>query len=304
MKKSILILTDFSENALHAAEEAFALAGQLRLNLVLLNCNDTITAVTYYPVVPVLSDSPTWYEDRKSKLKLIAEHLEKKFHNTLPEQARPVIKRLIREGDLQTNLKDLLKRQPIEMIVMGARSGSSTEHFLFGSDTKTVADHASIPVLIVPFEHGIRQVLHITFATNFLEQDIDALHYLLEIRQKLGAKLDILHIRLYGQLPGPRDPQVERIIHESCIAKPSMITITEVYGKEIGSRINHYCKTQNSDILALSHEHHSLLFRAFNEGVVTKRLSDHQIPLLIIPELKISKETAEDTMRGLSNIIF
>ena len=304
MKKSILVLTDFSENALHAAEIAFILAGQLKTNLSLLNCNDTISAFTYYPVVPVMSESPTWYEDRKSKLKAISEHLEQKFHLEFPEQAKPVIKCLIREGDLQTNLKDLLKHQPLEMIVMGARSGSLTDHILFGSNTKTIANHSPIPVLVAPLSALVRRPLLITFATNFLEQDFHSLNYIAQLRQRLGARLEIVHIREYGQIPDQRDPKTLHLIEKICNADPRFIVFKEVYGKDVSSRLNHYCLNNESDILALSDNHHSFFNRVFIDDNVDKSLAEHLVPILVIPELKSSQDIHKNTFRGLSNVVF
>jgi nucleotide-binding universal stress UspA family protein len=303
MKKSILILTDLSENAAHAAEAALMLAGQLGLNLILLNCNDAISAVTYYPIMPVLSESPTWYEDRKAKLKSITADLKLQFDNSFHGQAQPVIKTIIKEGDLGENIKDVLKHHQTEMVVMGSQSSSSTDHFLFGSDTQNVAAQATVPVLTVPPAANLKSIARITFATDFVDHDTYTLYYLFRLRQKLGAKLEILHIRQYGHPPIQKNPLVKSMIEEACAAKPSIIFYKEVYGKQIASRLKNYCLENRSDILVLSHKHHSLLFKAFKEGTVEKSISDQLTPLLIIPELKGGK-IHKSTFKDLANVVF
>lgn len=286
-----------------AAEAAVIIAGQLHTNLVLLNCNDTISAVTYYPAVPVMSDAPTWYEDRKAKLKDITEHLKEQFKERFPGQAMPTIKSLISEGDLYANIKETLKQFPVEMITMGARAGSSTEHFLFGSDTKIVTDQSPVPVLIVPKSMNVDPLKRITFATNFLEQDTETLQYLFSLRKRLGVELDIVNVKQYGTAPKPKNARLMKLIEENSEGKAEAIVYKQVFGKEVISRLNHYCRDNHSDILALSHEHHSFLFRAMREGVVDKSLYGQHLPLLIIPELKTIRKPHTDVRKDLRGIV-
>jgi nucleotide-binding universal stress UspA family protein len=303
MKKSILILTDLSENAARAAEVALMLAGRLGDNLLLLNSNDAISAITYYPIMPFLSESPTWHEDRETKLKLITTNLKHQFDKSFPGKAHPVIKAIIKEGDLLENTKDVLKHNQIEMIIMGSQTGSSTDHFLFGSDTQKIINHATVPVLSVPQGAALKQVAKITFATNFREHDTYTLSHLFRLRQKLDVHLEILHIRQYGHAPVVKNTSVKNLIEEACAAKPSNIFYKEIYGKDIASRLMHYCQENNSDILALGHEHHSFLAQAFKEGTVSRSLSSQLVPLLIIPQLE-SEKIHKPVFKDLSNIVF
>lgn len=286
MKKSILILTDFSDEAMQAAEVATILAGQLSTNLVLLYCDNTISAVAYYPLAPVMTASQTWQEDIKSKLNEISAHLKEKFRGAFPSKHLPVVKTVIEEGELTASLPAVLQNHPIEMIVMGASSGSSTEHFLFGSDIKSVVDHSSLPLLIIPRTKTLRPTIQITFATNFLEQDIQALNFLAKFRRRLGAHLEIVHIREYGKVQGLKNEEVRQAIIDLRKTSIPLVVYNEVYGKHVTSRLSHYVRDNDSDMLALSHEHHSLLFRIFNEGMVDKTISIHRIPILVIPKLE------------------
>lgn len=304
MKKSILILTDLSENARHAAEAASLLAGKLHSNLIILTCDETISAVTYYPVVPVMVDFSAWHEDTSAKAAILADDLKHQFTDAFPGHPLPVIKTLIRQGDLRANVTDIVKEYPIEMIVMGASSGSPTDHFLFGSETKSVVDHSPVPIFIVPARAINRATLKITFGTNFLPQDTYALHYLERVRKQTGAQLEIVHIRQYGQISVEKNPVVRLYIEKICADNSPMIAFNEVYGKDVVSRLSHYCKGNDSDILALSHEHHSVLFRMFQKGTVEKSLHAQPVPMLIIPDLKAGSQSGNESLKGLSGIVF
>ena len=280
------------------------LAGQLGANLILLNCNNTISAVSYSPVIPVINDSLIWFEERKSGLKEMSNHLKKYHSDAFPHRRRPVITTIIKEGDLTANVKDVLKHHRVEMTVMGSRSGTPAEHFLFGSDTKSIVDHSPIPVLVVPRENKIQSTIRIVFATDFLDQDVSALDYIGQLRVQLRAHLEIVHIQQYGRVASIRNQEVQQKIDEMWKAEPVLVTYNQVYGKNVVSRLNKYCKDNNADILALSHQHHSLLFQAFRKGVADRSLSTQRVPLLLIPELRKEHEIQADKYKGLSNIIF
>lgn len=304
MKHSILLLTDLSQNTKSAEETALILAGRLDKNLFLLNCNTTISAITYYPVMPVMSESPTWYEDRKGSLKLITDHLSHQFQQAFPGKNKPGMKSIIKEGDLLENVKDVLKLHKIDLIVMGAQSGSSTDHFLFGRDTKQIVDHVAVPILIVPNKSQFKSTIKITFATDFLDQDTTTLNYLFEFRQQLDAILDIVHIKKFGEPNEIKNLLVKDMIDKACLAKPGIITYQEVYGKEIIPRLEHFCRENEADIMVLSHQHHSFLFRNFKEGIVDKALFAQAIPLLIIPELPTNINRNESSFKDLKDIVF
>jgi nucleotide-binding universal stress UspA family protein len=302
MKKSILILTDLSENALHAAEVATHLAGKLHDDLALLNCDDTISAISYYPAVPVMINTSN--EDRSAKLTIISQHLKHLQAINFPKHPKRPINTLIRQGDLWDNVKEILKEYPTEMIVMGSRSGSAIDHILFGSDTKRIIDHATVPVLIVPPKMPIRASIKIIFGTNFLKQDAKALLYLVQLRALLGAQLDIVHVRQYGEVKVEEHPLFRQFIEEVCAKNSPFITYKIVYGKEVVPRLNNYCKENHADILALSHAHHSVLFQLFKKDTVEKSLMVQHIPYLIIPELNSNAQADTDSLKWLSGIVF
>ena len=304
MKKSILVLTDLTDNATHAAEAAVILATQIGCNVMLLYCNNTISAISYYSNISVADESLTSYEHAKNKLKTLSDLLKQIATEKLRDHAQPVIKSLIREGELLSNIQKVLSESRVELIAMGAKSGTPTDHFLFGSDTKIVVDHSTLPVLIVPPAIKLNAFIHLTFASNLMEQDINALSYLSSLRQKLSAKLEILHIKSYGEPTRSPYSSAKKYIEEICAKKPDLIYYKQVYGKKIPSRISSYCRESNTDLLVLSHQHHSYLFRTFRDGVVDQFLSQHRLPLLIIPKMKIERKSNAKNYSGLSNIVF
>ena len=304
MKKSILVLTDLTDNAAHAAETATILATQIGCDITLLYCDNTISAISYYPGIPLADESITWYEHVKNKLKILSDLLKQIAKEKFPTHSQPVINSVIREGELLSGIQKMLAESRVELIAMGAKSGSSTDHFLFGSDTKTVVDHSTLPILIVPPAVQLSAFIHLTFASNLMEQDINALSYLSNLRRKLSANLEILHIKSYGKPARSPYSPVKKYIEEICAKKPTLINFKQVYGKKVSSRIINYCGESRTDLLVLSHQHHSYLFGIHRDGIVDQLLSKQHLPLLIIPKMKTERKSNAKQYSDLSNIVY
>ena len=168
--KTILVLTDFTKNAAHAASSALMLAEKLGTRLLLFN--------TFYnmPILPsnggssgpwVVEDLVLRETDCDKKLKQLSADLQKQVR---PHSAnKPQIAVQYGEGELSRNIETILQEIDVELIVMGARSGSAINHIFTGSDTRAVIDRATRPVLIIPENQGLQNLRKITFATNFEE---------------------------------------------------------------------------------------------------------------------------------------
>jgi len=304
MKKSILILTSLSDNERNVAEAGLLLAVQLHKNVILLHSDDAFTGVVYYPGLPVLTESPLSQQERKNKITLLANNLKQTFEGTHSGQFQPRIQTLIMEGDLGSNVKNILKKYPIEMIAIGASTGSAAEHLLLGSETTAIAHQSDVPVLVIPHGWGGNRIRFITFATRFLEQDGVALQYLFTLRKYLGAYLDIVNIKKYNQPNLTDNSDLLKLITKQRASHPEFISYHSVHGKDLVPRLKRYCKENNSEVLALSRSHHSFLFRLLNTGTVDKYLSGHRIPLLIIPALESDDQLHDDPLKSLSGIVF
>lgn len=73
--KSILILTDFSDNSKKAAETAAFFAEKIYANLLILYSNDIIPALPYYPGVLLSDESVSWQQECEKNLELQANRL-------------------------------------------------------------------------------------------------------------------------------------------------------------------------------------------------------------------------------------
>ncbi len=286
--KTILILTDFTENAAHAASSAMMLGEKLHAKLLLFN--------SFYdmPILPpfggssgpwVIEDLVLREADCDKKLKQHAADLQKKVKARSDEHYIPFIEVQYGEGELSSNIETILHETDVELIVMGARSGSAISHIFTGSDTRAVIDNATRPVLIIPEKTRLENLRKITFATNFEEFDFRAIRYLHKLCKAFHFKIEVVHISLFWSIEEDNYNKHKSEAFRREIQKIGLpeISYHEIKGRDVISRLNRFCAEHDSDLLAMVHYKDSMMSRIFQESATKAALSHQRIPLLVIP---------------------
>ncbi|MBS1529336.1 MAG: universal stress protein [Bacteroidetes bacterium] len=157
------------------------------------------------------------------------------------------------------------------------------DHFLTGSDTFSVIDSSTRPVLLVPRRSDFSSLRKVVFATNFSEQDINAIRYLIKLGDIFNFRLEVFHVNRPGQddiTKRLREIELEKHTHK---LKYSAIEVKEVYGKDIIDRLDNVCRDVKADLLSFSHYHDSLISGLFKQSLTKKALAKQKLPLLIFP---------------------
>ena len=281
--KNILVLTDFTENAAHAALSAIHLSKQMHCNILLFHSN------TSQPVAPVYIGGPTVIDDMNI--------MEEEYNQRLKELAASLEPFLHQPGqDWKTELHfeeglgspsyqvdDLETDKHIELVVMGARQGSRWDHLFSGSDTFAVIDRSKRPVLIIPSDCDFNTIKKVAFATDFSEADMKAIHYLIKLGFLFNYHLEIIHINKLGDDDLTKNLRKEEFLKHIHRLKYDQFEIKEVYGKDIIDRLSKYCDDSNADLLAFTHYQNSFISSLFNKSVTKKALTNQSLPLMVFP---------------------
>jgi nucleotide-binding universal stress UspA family protein len=282
--KNILVLTDFSENASHSAKVAVILGEKLKANLFIVHHLAGIPVTPNYIGGGFVAEEASWLvEEGKKNFHQLEETLRPVIERIAPPGHRPAIHTLLTEGDIAENIAEIVRRQAIELIVMGAKTGTGLDHILTGSETRAVIDHVSRPVLIIPQTAGIRKLEKVVFATDFNESDIHAVHYLAGLARSIKFKLEIVHVSLFGIDESDKDAQEMNFVQQVAKLKFSAIVYRDVRGKDVASRLNRLCEEAKADVLAMVHYPHSFLSRLVHDSPTHKALNQQNMPLLILP---------------------
>jgi nucleotide-binding universal stress UspA family protein len=281
--KTILILTDFSENAEHAAKSAMVISQKLHANILLYNSCLVIPVTPYYAQSGMVAEHDIrWQEESKKRLDMLAKYLEPEYEQT-PEEFTPTISKQSGEGNLGESITDIIKNHNIELIVMGAKTSGVFDHILNGSDTNSVIKHTTRPVLVIPPSSDLKSIDKITFATDFSDGDIAAIHYLVNLGHTLHFSLEIVHVSVFGENDSRNDEQ--GVAFAAQIAKLNYpdISYKDIRGSDVTSRLNHHCIGSGSDVLAMVHQQSSFFTGLLHQSTTKEALSHQKIPLLVIP---------------------
>jgi nucleotide-binding universal stress UspA family protein len=186
---SILVATDFSDNAEAALAAAARLAHAHAEELVVLHCQET--AVDETPWRHALS-SPG--EIRGQLWKAAQERLEETFESVVPPEGRPT------NVDLRVDLEyaaggilGVLNEQPFSLAVLGATGLSRLANFFLGSTTEEVVRRSDTPVLVVPADTPARPYRRIVAPVDFTDCSRKSLERAADLAREDGAELVIIH---------------------------------------------------------------------------------------------------------------
>jgi nucleotide-binding universal stress UspA family protein len=141
--KKILVLTDYSQNATHAAKTAIMLGEKLHANILLLNNVAGLPVTPYYIGGGfVAEEASRLMEESQKELNNLKDTLIPLIARIDESKHRPSVQIQIVEGDLGENIGSVTHQEDIELVVMGSKTGSSIDHFLTGSDSNAVINHA------------------------------------------------------------------------------------------------------------------------------------------------------------------
>ena len=191
--KKILIPTDFSDTATNAFIHALEFAKIVKAELILLHTFEIpIYDSQFYPEnYALIYDSIElgkfeMFKDEIPKLKAIA--AERNLENI-------VIKHRLRDGDLLYNLKNAVKEDQADFVIMGTTGVSDWTKFFLGSNTNSVISGVEVPVLCVPFDAKFKKIKTIGFTTRYREKDKNELRKVLNIAKKMDAKVKSLYVK-------------------------------------------------------------------------------------------------------------
>lgn len=161
--KTLLILTDFSQAATHAAKYATFFAKQLSIDRIILF--NKLQSITSIPTTPLVSDKAFQAkEEALTSLKNLVNELK------FLKQTNTELSFLVKEGSLEELTNEMIGKYQVDFIVMGLTGKSKLEQTLIGSNTIQLSKTINKPLLIVP---EVTKLVPITKVAAFVDpQDL------------------------------------------------------------------------------------------------------------------------------------
>lgn len=282
--KTLLIATDFSAGATHAAEYGYQLARKLMANIVLCNAINVPAEVPQAGMIvwPV-EEYDLLKHDSDQELKLLKHALEDADHGGF----HPSVNCMNCPGTVTSVINDIVETHKIDLIIMGTHVSGGLSQLLLGNHAENMIDAAKAPVLLIPPGAAVSDCTKIAFATDFKQpaRDLENIYALIPMAKFLNAEILIAHVNR-EHIPQPEFEKVNKdfFTQISNKANYSRIYYTILNEGRTENGLDWLCKHEQIGMLAMVHRSRSFISSLLT-GSHTKKMARHiGIPLLVIPE--------------------
>lgn len=275
--RKILFPTDFSETSNNAFVYALKFAENIEAEVITLHVYELPFIDMSYTDVPVYqaevyeSLELNNFENFKDQIPLLRKIAA--AHNLQHIK----ISNVMLQGDLVTNVIQMVKEEFIDYVVMGTEGATGLKEFFVGSTTASVMTGTNAIVLGIPSESKYEPIKKIGFTTQFTIEDLDALKKLIALAKGFKAEIECLFVKNNSNIVN------EVIIADwKVIFKGEKVTFHIIESNEVEETIIDFINLHKINLLAMLNHKRSFWESLFHTSL-TKRMAWHlKVPLLAL----------------------
>jgi nucleotide-binding universal stress UspA family protein len=280
--KRILVPVDFSKNSLKAARFAIRIAELAKSDVCLLHVTNVLVPTGPIPRGVLVKMPKDLLKDREHELQMFAKKVFKS--ENIEMNPKKVSLKAVDNGSVRDGVLAEIKNFNADLLVMGTCGASGFKEFFIGSNTASIMEDASCPVLSVPEKFIIREVKTIALATE-LQDTANELKKVVPFAKLFGAAIEVFHT-----FPNfPEKIKVSEIDYgklEADLIKKSKYDYTEIimvetpFTNDVVGGIEYFIKRKKPQILVMFSTKRNW-FDKITEKSKTKKLIFHsKVPVL------------------------
>ena len=286
--KTILVLTDFSGHAKHAAKYALELTKKIKADLLL--CNTFMV-----PAEVPIGGLSVWPQEEfsvlskgsSSELKLLKKHLQNLADSGEDTSGfRPNITINSTVGNVSDLLKGAYPGKDVQLVVAGTHDKSALDSFMLGNNVNTIIDDIDFPLLLVPPYAAFKPLKKIAFATDLIDigKDEKSLYQLINFARPLNAEILVTHIYNDKNTKLEFEKQIKTLLTVISNKANYANIFSRIVDEESPEKgLTWLCENGQIDMLTMTHQHHHYFDKLFT-GSHTHKMAKHiGIPLLVLP---------------------
>jgi nucleotide-binding universal stress UspA family protein len=275
MKRSILIPTDFSDNAWNAIVYALKLYANEVCTFYFLHAwsatsINTRTYITTHFVQALEEDSLK----QLTELKDMAERSDINSNHSFDI--------ILSKDSLHKAIEKTVKKHKIDIVIMGTKGATKAKEIFFGSNTVDIIKRMKLcPILVVPDEFDFVEPKQIAFPTDFIRFFGEELEPIKEMADLYDSRIRIVHITKENNLSKIQDYNLSmlKVYLEN---NPHSFHWMPDYANKT-QEINDFIEELDINMLAMINYEHSFIEKIVNEPVVKKIGFSPTVPFLVIP---------------------
>lgn len=279
--KKILVPVDFSDASLNALNAACHFAVRTNVSLYVLHVNEMapyILSVPRYDFPAAAVAAEQYNKEADERIQAL-----KSVLLSTPGFGKLNVEVAVKEGLMISVVKETVKKEGIDLIVMSTLGASGWKEVFVGSNTERVIRHASCAVLVIPDgmdELKIKRVL----APTTLKPDQKVVFETLKAWQDLlDFDVHLLYINdpLFALAPGDIETAKDELVEQTGLRK----VVLHRYGQTLYEEeaILHYAFKEKTNLIVMgTHQRRGLSHLLF--GSVTEDTVNHtHVPVLAVP---------------------
>lgn len=184
MAKNILIPVDFSDVSNNAMEYVKHLARVVECNVLLFQSSKLVVVAN-----EVMDTVYTGLFDNSEEVTQKLDQLVDSF----TKEGVPADKKIMM-GLLADDIRQVVAENNIDLIVSGTSGARGLDGLFFGTNSVTIFEHVTCPVLVIPSNCNFRLIKKILYATDFQKGDTQALKQICQFAHNFGSEVIVSHI--------------------------------------------------------------------------------------------------------------
>jgi nucleotide-binding universal stress UspA family protein len=268
---NILVPTDFSDLSKVAIQYAIKMANKFDGNVTLLHVISGI--------VPVRGDMSSRIKQVEKELAAQAEQdfgpIVKDVQK-LNKTNNPITSKIEKGESFNKVLKAFTRKNKFDLIVMGTRGASGVSKFVLGSNTVSVLEESSIPVLAVPGNAEFRTFKNIVYAS-------DLKHFEREVRGILPyLKIFDSTMHVFHVVEKLKDAENLEVIVKKALKKVDYrkSTVTIDKSKKVDAAIESFVQKLRADLVIMFTHKRNFYEKLFNRSMTKQMAFQSNVPLL------------------------
>lgn len=272
--KTILVPTDFSNNAETALHFAMLVAQKLTAKLIVVHAYEMPAAAA--PVSYELMELEKREYKSTANKKLMALEQQLKHVNGIRYET------VLKEGQVLAVLLDCIQEQKADLVIMGTKGAGAFSGAIFGSTTSNLMAKTDCPVMAIPF--GIKfsaDIKRMTYATDYKASDIHAIDKLVEFARLFHSQINVLHIS-GDEIEAEEEKNLMNDFMNKVNKKIEYnnISFQILHGNDVEEKLEEYLSEDNTDMLVMSTHKRGLMDKIFGKSTTKEIVLETTIPLL------------------------
>jgi len=268
---NILIPTDFSNLSKVAIRYAIRFANKIDASITLLHVVSLVQPARASMRLRLKSVEQDLVDAAEEDIAELVAEFQKHSKTDSPIQTRVVKAPYFNEA-----VKKEAKRLRSGLIIMGTRGATGLKKYVVGTNTASVIDVSSLPVLVIPELAEFKNFTKVVYATDLMHTEKE-LKILIPYFMKFESIVHLVHVT--SSLKGVSDieKRIDAIVEK---AGYKNVIVRVMVNKNVDEAIQHYVDSIKADILATFTHQYGFYEKLFDRSLTRKLAFQSKLPLL------------------------